>query len=289
MVLPRIRTGFTLIELLVVISIIALLIALLLPALQLANEAGRTSNCLSNTKIFATVFQNYVMDNNDTFPCDPWGGSMHTKEIHWVEEFSRTYMGLDWRGWGFYEDPKWKGEVGTTSNVWMCPSATDPKFGLAGGRLERPDHHYVGYGINGPNILAYTENRPGTPWAHSRMPWRISQFRQPAATMVMAELFAGFGGLTSAYGPAADRPGDYGYLDTDYDEDGFIDSASWLLNDWRYADMVYNNFAARHPNRTGNLAFLDGHAKTHKVTYVMLQPEENNDLWGTEVIYANHP
>ena len=78
--------------------------------------------------------------------------------------------------------------------------------------------------------------------------------------MAMAEIFSGHGGLLSAYGLTADKPGEIGYIDTDWDNDGYIDSSSWLLNDSRYANMVYNNLGARHPNKTGNLAFLDGHA-----------------------------
>jgi len=64
------RFAFTLIELLVVISIISLLIALLLPALQSAQEAGRMAACLSNQRQVALAFTSYLSDNNGWYPED---------------------------------------------------------------------------------------------------------------------------------------------------------------------------------------------------------------------------
>jgi len=64
----RPRAAFTLIELLVVIGIIALLVALLLPALTSSREMSRRSVCQSQLHQLAIAFTSYVDDDNGNLP-----------------------------------------------------------------------------------------------------------------------------------------------------------------------------------------------------------------------------
>ena len=148
MMRSRTNTGFTLIELLVVISIIALLISLLLPALKQARAAANAVKCLSNAKQFGIAFQSFLNDNDDVFPINGWN---YSEKQDWRYRLGH-YLGYD-----FYTAVDTWGGVPvlglSPAEVLICP--------------DRPTVPY-GYGANAPNMISQHNPPYAYPWGRDR-------------------------------------------------------------------------------------------------------------------------
>jgi len=165
----RARRGFTLIELLVVISIIAVLISVLLPALTMAKEAANVAMCSANLREIAQTASTYSTENDPTgtgsYPTQPWylaypgsfdyvsewvyGGYRHTIE-HPEYPNSDTYViPTEARPYNKYIAPGIAGR--SAIKQYVCPSDKSAATPLVGSLGEPPavEERYGAWEVNG--------------------------------------------------------------------------------------------------------------------------------------------
>jgi prepilin-type N-terminal cleavage/methylation domain-containing protein len=126
------RQGFTLIELLVVISVIAILMAILMPALKRAREQGQRAVCVSTVKQLTLCWIMYADDNDDRLVNGEagiqWSGrAMHARERYWAGQCWDQYNVKGGRRMSRVAqiaaiDGVWQGNYAKEINMYACPT-----------------------------------------------------------------------------------------------------------------------------------------------------------------------
>jgi prepilin-type N-terminal cleavage/methylation domain-containing protein/prepilin-type processing-associated H-X9-DG protein len=160
------RFGFTLIELLVVIAIIAVLAAILFPALTSAKDVARKSKCLNNMKQMGLAVRMYMDDNDGVFPLDS----------HW-SPFDVWLKGLE--------------TYNRSKLLYRCPSDKSRNFDKPLPGWEGTDKiRKTSYGTNFYMAPVKPQEAGGLPltkqtWSHGFT--KLSDFANPSKTIYICE------------------------------------------------------------------------------------------------------
>jgi prepilin-type N-terminal cleavage/methylation domain-containing protein/prepilin-type processing-associated H-X9-DG protein len=252
---PFRQNAFTLIELLVVIAIIAILAAMLLPALASAKKKAQTTACLANQRQWGLACQIYASDSADWIPRDgtsdgglyavdgappdaPAGTTsdpyawFNTLPENVAERTLATYVALP--GGNFFKKIPFPGNG--IGKIWHCPTATGS---LTDPFLQGGQYGFFSYAMNidlkatGPITASIPRIK------YPAMP-KLSRVPNASATVLLTE--QAFNPTTETYAPSPDRNG--------------IFPASRS-----------HRFSQRH-SLGGTLVFLDGHSAFFKRSYI---------------------
>ncbi len=164
--------SFTLIELLVVVAIIAVLVAMLLPALNVAREKARQTVCSSNLRQIGVAMVMYQGEYNDFFVPTHLMDNSSPSWVWGSTGWHQLLVNLHLTQWTIYMCP-----AGWNYNPTWRHSASDPS--------QTYYQKFINYGYNMFYVGGFPDEPAGYPF--SRTPARVSDINQPTETIMMSD------------------------------------------------------------------------------------------------------
>jgi prepilin-type N-terminal cleavage/methylation domain-containing protein/prepilin-type processing-associated H-X9-DG protein len=258
------RKAFTLVELLVVIGIIAVLIAILMPALDKARAAAKNAGCQANLHTIMQAVFEYANDNDGDLVPANWSISSEPNPSDY--NGAQSYPTFWWEApasdavfLGKYTDNQkvtlsmatsniW-GNIAKRSSVWNCP---EKNWGASGSSYD-PTNTGTSYSMNqdGTSGTVSQETCPvieyhtvsgnvvtgSTGWEYE---YKLASVRSPSLMLCFAcSQCERFSGDTNWFGNTAG-----------------------ICSNWNGGEPSCEyNLALRHPNHSTNISFMDGHVE----------------------------
>jgi prepilin-type N-terminal cleavage/methylation domain-containing protein/prepilin-type processing-associated H-X9-DG protein len=254
---PRRRFAFTLIELLVVIAIIAILAALLLPALAGAKERGKRINCLNNIRQFVMAGRMYGDDNSDWLP----SGQSDLKRNAQLDDAIPILCGVTRTQLVQYASGNYK--------ILGCPSLGAP-FNTEEGWYDQGYGFVIGYNYLG---------------GHTNTPWpAISGTNTWLSPMKLnGDPLSDSGSVPNPASPLLTDMNDWSTAEDQAVAPHATSGAAKFLNDPTYGPVAAGGRTAADIGANGgNIGYLDGSAAWKPVSKMRTYRGSQNPAYGND-------